>query len=82
MMIDIDEASFYPHDAQRKCGYAPSGCKAICKGNGPRDGRRVTIIMAVDINVGCIAEWSFVGNVGKCRFLLFLQLFLFPQIRG
>lgn len=82
LMVDIDEASFYPQDSQRKYGYAARGCEAIQKGYGPRDGGKVTIIMAVDINVGCVARWSFVGNTDRCTFYTFLQLYLFPKIYG
>ena len=37
---------------------------------------------AIDINVGVVARWTFVGNTTKAVFYLFLALFLFPAIAG
>jgi hypothetical protein len=81
-MIDIDEASYYVQDANPANGYAPSGCPAIMRGYGKRDGQKITVLLATDVNVGTVASWTFVGNTTNARFLTFLALFLFPAIAG
>ena len=66
MLIDIDEASYYVQDALRTRGSAPRGCPAVARGWGRRDGNKITVLCAVDVNVGTVASWTFIGNTGAC----------------
>ena len=81
-LIDIDEASYYVQDANPTYGYAPSGCPAVMRGYGKRDGEKITVLLATDVNVGTVASWTFKGNTTNARFYVFLALFLFPAIAG
>lgn len=81
-LVDLDESSYYVHDTQRRYGRSPSGNAAVMRGYGPRDGNKVTVLAAVDVNVGVVAIWTFQGNTDKATFYLFLLTFLFPAIQG
>jgi len=81
-LVDLDEASFYVTDTQRSHGYSFKGHNAIERGYGPRDGDKVTVLAAVDVNVGVVSIWTFQGNTDKPTFYLFLLMFLFPALAG
>ena len=81
-MIDIDEASYYVNQSERRYGHALAGYGAVGVGHGPRTGKKWTILLACDVNVGTVAYWRYEGNTTKERFYLFLALFVFPAIVG
>ena len=76
------QASWYPQDALPTFGHSLRGTRARAAGFGPREGGKVTCLLATDVNVGVVAWWLFEGNTCNATFYLFLALFVFPAIRG
>jgi transposase len=81
--VDIDETGRYTSAATRKRGHWLKGFPARQDGRSKRGDKKITVIAAVDINVGVVKALQFVGGgTTGDKFLAFITLVLLPAIQG
>ena len=82
-IVDIDETGRYTSAASRKRGHWLRGFPARQDGRSKRGEKKITVIAAVDINVGVIKALQFVGGgTTGDKFHAYIALVLLPAIQG
>lgn len=80
-MLDIDETGWYTDSATRVYGHWLEGEPARQEGRSKRDGKRINVLAAVDINIGVIAMLPFEhGGTTSDKFSAWISLCLLPAI--
>ena len=80
-IVDIDETGWYTDSATRVYGHWLVGQPARQEGRSKRDGKRINVLAAVDINIGVIAMLPFEkGGTTSDKFAAWVVLFLLPAI--
>lgn len=75
-------ADTHSHARAHARAHARSLSPRVCGGQDPREGVKLTLLLAVDSNRGHVAHWVFPGNVDRNIYMVFLHAVLFPALQA
>ena len=81
-MVSIDEAVIGLSNCNKRQGTAMLGNRARAEGFTPRDGTKLSLILAIDVRTGAVAHMLWAGTMSKVECFAFERFLLMPALAG
>jgi len=81
-MVSLDEAVIGLSNSNKRLGTAMRGQRARAEGWTPRDGTKLSLILAIDVRTGAVAHMLWAGTMSSAEYFAFERFILIPSIAG